>query len=183
MRDVPRRVVTGHDRNGKSIFVSDGSPPTVLKIGRRGVTFFELWNTESTPVSIAPFVPEPTDRPIRIPPPPKGTIIRIVDFLPGMSQNGESPQPMVHRTETIDYGIVLEGEIFLVLDDSETRLEAGDVVIQRGTSHAWDNRSDRLARMAFILIDGKFSGELKSSLPAGALEHLMHEPLDTTDDT
>lgn len=183
MRDVPRRVVTGHDRNGKSIVASDGPPPNVLKIGRRGVTFFELWNTEPSPVSVTPAGSEPTDRPIRIPPPPQGTILRILDFFPGMSQKGGSPQAMIHRTETIDYGIVLEGEIFLVLDDSETRLEAGDVVIQRGTNHAWDNRSDRLARMAFILVDGQFSDELKSSLPAGAWEQIIREPLDETPET
>ena len=63
---------------------------------------------------------------------------------------------MMHRTETLDYGIVLEGEIYLVLDDSETLLKPGDVVIQRGTNHAWSNRSDRVCRMAFILLDGRF---------------------------
>ena len=83
----------------------------------------------------------------------------------------------MHRTETVDYGIVLEGEVFLLLDDSEVRVQAGDVVIQRGTDHAWENRSDKLARVAFILVDGAFSGELKASLPAGALEKVIRGPL------
>ena len=67
----------------------------------------------------------------------------------------------MHRTETVDYALVLEGEIYLVLDDSEVLLKAGDVVVQRGTDHAWANRSDKVARMAFILVDGKFTPELK----------------------
>jgi len=83
----------------------------------------------------------------------------------------------MHRTETVDYGIVLEGEVFLLLDDSEVRVQAGDVVIQRGTDHAWENRSDKLARVAFILVDGAFSGELKASLSAGALEKVIRGPL------
>jgi uncharacterized cupin superfamily protein len=72
---------------------------------------------------------------------------------------------MMHRTRSIDYGIVLEGEIYLILDDSEVLLRTGDVVVQRGTDHAWENRSDRVARMAFILVDGAFSAELRQILP------------------
>jgi uncharacterized cupin superfamily protein len=62
--------------------------------------------------------------------------------------------PGMHRTETLDYAIVLEGEIYAVMDESETLLRAGDVLIQRGTNHAWANRSERTARIAFVLIDG-----------------------------
>jgi mannose-6-phosphate isomerase-like protein (cupin superfamily) len=65
------------------------------------------------------------------------------------------PHPLMHRTKTIDYGIVLSGEVYLVLDKEETLLRAGDVVVQRGTNHAWSNRSDQPCRMAFILIDGR----------------------------
>jgi uncharacterized cupin superfamily protein len=72
---------------------------------------------------------------------------------------------MMHRTRSIDYGIVLEGEIYMILDDSEVRLRAGDVVVQRGTDHAWENRSTQVARMAFILVDGVFSDELRAILP------------------
>jgi uncharacterized cupin superfamily protein len=72
---------------------------------------------------------------------------------------------MMHRTRSIDYGIVLQGEIYLILDDSETLLRAGDIVVQRGTDHAWENRSDRLCRMAFILIGGEFDLSLRALLP------------------
>ena len=66
----------------------------------------------------------------------------------------------MHRTETIDYGIVLEGEITLIMDEGETVVRAGDIVIQRGTNHGWANRSDRNCRIAFILIDGQFGPDL-----------------------
>jgi naringenin degradation protein FdeH len=121
---------------------------------------------------IAATEPEPTDRPLVTPPDPRGTIIRFTD-IPASERS-----PM-HRTETIDYGIVLEGEIHvvlhLVLDESEVRLEAGDVVVQRGTDHAWENRSDRTTRMAFVLVDGVFSDELRAAI--GAAE-LYDRPLD-----
>jgi uncharacterized cupin superfamily protein len=71
----------------------------------------------------------------------------------------------MHRTRSIDYGIVLEGEIYMILDDSEVHLRAGDIVVQRGTDHAWENRSNQVARMAFILVDGAFSDELRAKLP------------------
>jgi uncharacterized cupin superfamily protein len=72
---------------------------------------------------------------------------------------------MMHRTKSIDYGIVLEGEIWMILDDSEVLLTPGTVVIQRGTDHAWENRSDTVCRMAFILISGEFAPELRDTLP------------------
>jgi quercetin dioxygenase-like cupin family protein len=77
----------------------------------------------------------------------------------------------------VDYGIVLEGEVVLVLDDSETTLRAGDVAVQRGTSHRWENRTGQTARMAFILIDGAFSGELLDTLGREVLGGLLHDPL------
>jgi uncharacterized cupin superfamily protein len=67
----------------------------------------------------------------------------------------------MHRTETVDYGIVLEGELVLILDEGETTVRAGDIVIQRGTNHGWSNRSDKNCRIAFILIDGEFTGGLE----------------------
>lgn len=68
-----------------------------------------------------------------------------------------APHPLMHKTETVDYGIVLEGEITLVLDAEETTIKAGDIVVQSGTNHAWANRSDKICRMAFVLIDGQFT--------------------------
>ncbi len=154
--NTPRRVVTGHDQHGRSVFVTDEPTPTLKRVGNGA--FFELWNTTATPAPIsASEHREPTDREIVIPPPANGTLIRMTTFPPGR----RSP---MHRTETIDYGIVLDGEIYLVLDDTETLLQAGDVVIQRGTDHAWDNRGDQWARMVFILIDGKFDDVLKTSI-------------------
>ncbi len=73
---------------------------------------------------------------------------------------GGAPHPLMHRTKTIDYGIVLEGEITMVLDRAETTINTGDIVIQRGTNHAWANRSGNICRMAFVLIDGQFANEL-----------------------
>jgi quercetin dioxygenase-like cupin family protein len=157
---APRRVVTGHDAEGRSVVLADGPAPQSHAIP--GATFHELWNTAAAPAPIAPAEPrEPTDRPLVTPPDPNGTIIRIVDLEP----RSRSP---IHRTESIDYGIVLAGEVTLVLDDgSETALHAGDVVVQRGTDHAWVNATDDLARMAFVLVDGRFTDELKALLPAG----------------
>ena len=157
---APRRIVTGHDESGKSVVVSDGPTPKTLDIGT--AAFHELWITAHTPVQIAATEPEPTDRPVRTPPPAGGVIVRFTEMAPG----AESP---MHRTETLDVGVVLEGETWLVLDDgSETRVGVGDAVVQRGTNHAWANRSDSSARMVFVLIDGEITDELRSA--TGPLE-------------
>jgi quercetin dioxygenase-like cupin family protein len=84
----------------------------------------------------------------------------------------------MHRTRTVDYGIVIEGEMVLVLDDSETVLRAGDVVVQRGTDHRWENRSGAVARMVFVLVDGAFTPELAGLLGQEALGSLMSSPLE-----
>ena len=165
---APRRVVTGHDPAGRSIVLSDGPVPVSRTNDDAGLVFHEVWNTPAAPATIAATTPEPTDRPLRIPPPDAGSLIRVNEFLPGHVSAG--PQPSMHRTESVDYGIVLDGEITLVLTDSEVPLRAGDIVVQRGTDHAWVNRSDRTARMAFILVGGEFSGELKALLGSEARE-------------
>ncbi|MCS7006150.1 MAG: cupin domain-containing protein [Thermoleophilia bacterium] len=155
---TPRRIVTGHGRDGRSTILEDGAPPVSRSVP--GATFYELWRTSEAPAPLAPREErEPTDRPLVVPPDPGGTVLRIVDLEP------QSRSPM-HRTETIDYGIVLQGEVILVLDDgTETRLSVGDVVIQRGTSHAWVNPTDTRARMAFVLIAATFAEELRALLP------------------
>jgi quercetin dioxygenase-like cupin family protein len=176
----PRRVVTGHDQDGGSVVLSDGPVPVRRDLPESGVAFYEVWCTDSMPVPISAVEPdEPTERTLRVPPGPNGTKMRINEFAPGsLDQSGlQSP---VHRTETIDYGVVLEGEIHLVLDDSEVRLTAGDVVVQRGTDHAWANRSDRPCKVVFILIDGRFDETLRAALPNGALAGLMHDGPDGT---
>jgi quercetin dioxygenase-like cupin family protein len=160
MSSAPRRIVTGHDASGKSIVLSDGPTPKTLDIG--SAAFHELWITDAMPVAIAADEPEPTDRPVRTPPPANGVMVRFTEMAPG----AESP---MHRTETVDVGVVLEGETWLLLDDgSETRVRVGDAVVQRGTNHAWANRSDRPVRMVFVLIDAAISEELRAT--TGPLE-------------
>ena len=119
---------------------------------------------------IAAAEPDPTLTAVTVPPGPNGTKIRINVFPPG----AVSP---VHRTQSVDYGIMLDGEVVLVLDDSETVLRAGDVVVQRGTSHRWENRSQQTARMAFILVDGCFTAELLDSIGGDVLGGLLHDPM------
>src|SRR3954447_8456375 len=153
MSGVPRRIVTGHDASGKSIVVSDTPVPKTLDIGS-GV-FHEVWITDATPAPIDATQAEPTDRPVRTTPPAGGVMVRFTEMAPG----AESP---MHRTETVDVGVVIEGETWLLLDDgSETRVGVGDAVVQRGTNHAWANRSDQPVRMLFVLIDGAISDELR----------------------
>ena len=182
-----RRVVTGHDAHGDAVIVTDGSLPMVIELAAiPGTIFHEVWSTAATPVFIDNG-PDPTIGPLRLPPPTNGTRIRFVDIPPdtedflkrgasrmkdAFSQVGDvhastvrpdSPHPLMHRTETVDYGIVISGEITLVLDQGEANLKAGDVVIQRGTNHAWANRSGRPCRMLFMLVDGQFSDEVNPS--------------------
>jgi quercetin dioxygenase-like cupin family protein len=160
MSAVPRRIVTGHDASGRSIVLSDAPIPKTLDIGT--AAFHEVWITDATPAPIAADEAEPTDRPVRTPPPANGVIVRFTEMAPG----AESP---MHRTETVDVGVVLEGETWLLLDDgSQTRVGVGDAVVQRGTNHAWANRSDRPVRMLFVLIDGEIADELRAA--AGPLE-------------
>ncbi len=157
---TPRRVVTGHDASGTAVFLSDGPPPVVREAG--GALFVELWATDAAPAPIAATEPEPAERELTVPPGPRGTKLRINEIPPG----GASP---MHRTETIDYGVVLAGEVVLALSDSETTLRVGDVVIQRGTDHRWENRGAEPARVAFILVDGEFDDPLREVLPEGGL--------------
>ena len=84
----------------------------------------------------------------------------------------------MHRTASIDYGIVLSGEITLILDDSEVILRAGDVVVQRGTDHAWANRGDVPARVVFVLVDGEFDDALAATLPSGPAGLMRGGPRD-----
>lgn len=173
-----RRVVTGHDERGRAVISMQGPPPSVFPLQAvPGTTFHEIWNTSETPAPIDDG-PDPTLRPLVLGPPPNGSLVRIVDIPPDSVQNavsaeaaaaafaeigareagtgsGDSPHRLMHRTETVDYGIVLSGNVWLVVDDGEVELKPGDIVVQRGTNHAWSNRSDTTARMAFVLLDGR----------------------------
>lgn len=175
MPTIPRRVVTGHDAHGRSVFTSDGPVPAV-GAAPSGSLFYELWATDAAPapigtklISTGPVTgpADPAAAPLSVAPAPNGTKIRINELPPGAGS------PM-HRTQTVDYGIVLDGEVVLVLEDSETVLRAGDVIVQRGTSHRWENRSAATARVAFILIDGAFTTELRDVLGTDRLGGLLH---------
>ncbi len=175
---VPRRIVTGHDADGVSVIVSDGLVPITKELPDDGVTFHEVWETTPAPAPIRAGVEDPTIGEVTVPPPAKGTRIRINEFLPGYLDERGLQSP-VHRTESIDYGIVLEGEITLILDDSEVTAHAGDIVVQRGTDHAWANRGDRMARVVFVLIDGEYQNDVLDVLPANVRDGLMlHGPRD-----
>lgn len=182
-----RRVVTGHDAEGRAIFLEDGPAPRVVSFGpERGTTFTEIWNTRATPAPIDAASGEPDEGGIVLPPPANGTRIRIVDFPPeeagteaisadaakalfaemgaaeASRHAGEKTRhAFMHRTGSIDYGIILEGEITLILDVGETVVSAGDIVVQRGTNHGWANRSGKPCRVCFVLVDGTFDNALK----------------------
>jgi quercetin dioxygenase-like cupin family protein len=174
MTNAPRRVVTGHTPDGVSVVVSDGPVPVSRQLPEDGVAFHEIWNTAGAPAPIGAVEDvDPTERELAVPPPEHGTKIRINEFAPGFLNEAGLQSP-VHRTQSVDYGIVLEGEITLVLDDSEVTLRAGDVVVQRGTDHAWANRGDTVAKVVFVLVDGAFEPELLDTLPDGAVAGLMH---------
>ena len=164
MADSPRRVVTGHDQTGKSVVVFDGAPPQHHPMHGKevGADFFEMWNVpRAVPQITSVESREPNEREFTIMP-VAGHLLRIIDIYP---PHMGGKRTVIHRTKTIDYVVVIEGEIVLVLDDSEVVLKKSDVVVQRGTDHAWENRSDKVARMAFFHIDAEFSEELLARLP------------------
>jgi mannose-6-phosphate isomerase-like protein (cupin superfamily) len=165
-----RRVVTGHDDRGKAIVLFDGPSPHV-RVRGHGTASTLLWVTDKTPTEMKGRK-DAADREIGVPPPPQGSIFRIVEFPPDtpeslgvrnedvLRQMGVAPaagakpprHPGMHRTASIDYAVVMSGEIDMLLDDSEVRVKAGDVVVQQGTIHAWANRSKAPCVIAFILI-------------------------------
>ena len=187
-----RRVVTGHDANGKAVVLEDRDAPAVrTNPNRPGHISVDLWKTSASPVVVKAQEADPTEGPKVIHPPPHGTVFRISEIGPeteairnmdpakakevfkamgaeNASTFGQNKRhPFMHRTETVDYAVVLEGEVVMLLDDDEVHLKAGDVVIQRGTNHAWSNRSDKPVKMLYVLVDGEFDPELKAKLGGG----------------
>jgi mannose-6-phosphate isomerase-like protein (cupin superfamily) len=161
---APRRVVTGHDSNGKSVVLADGPPPQhhPMQGAEVGADFYEIWNsTRPVPLLTSVESAEPNERTFTIMP-MSGHLLRIIEIFPP-SLGGK--RTVMHRTSTLDYVVVISGEIVLVLDDSEVTLRQGEVVVQRGTDHAWENRSSQPARMAFFHIDAQFSDDLLKLLP------------------
>ena len=163
MADV-RRVVTGHDADGKSVVLSDGTPPQhhPMHGPEVGADFLEMWSTpEAVPTLASLPDSEPNERDFTIMP-SSGHLLRVIEIYP---PHMGGHRTVMHRTRTLDYVVVIEGEIVLVLSDSEVILKPGDVVVQRGTDHAWENRGNTVARMAFFHIAGAFSEELLAKLP------------------
>jgi hypothetical protein len=169
-----RRIVTGDGADGKSRIIEDAPASSIRTVAERpGYRAVNVWRTTESPASINERDSVENHRGIL--PPKGGTILRIIDFPPepqdpqelkrrlhatfggiynDADHDKQARHPGMHRTETVDYAIVLEGEIWSVMDEGETLMRAGDVLIQRGTNHAWANRSTRTARIAFVLIDG-----------------------------
>jgi len=140
-----RRVVTGHDANGRAIAMIDDVAGNV-KNNRPGASSCLIWTTDSSPADndssedagarqIGTAVPG-------------GSVFRVVRYEPGVS-------PRFHRTDSVDYLVVISGELVMQLDDSEILLKAGDVVVQRGTNHNWVNRGPNVCILAAVLIDAK----------------------------
>lgn len=167
-----RRVVTAVDADGRSVIASDEAAPALEPGALPGFTFFKIWGTEGETTTGAPNAPEPYW------PPVGGTRFLLVRWapqsavgepvgdpaalaaeaereLPGLLASFEEGSPM-HTSDTVDYGLLLEGEMWLEVDDGqEVRLEPGTCVVQRGTRHAWTNRSDAPALMMFVLVGAR----------------------------
>jgi hypothetical protein len=166
-----RRVVTTHDADGKAVVLSDGPAPNVRVRATTGTRSTLIWSTDGYP-------PRYDDadagaRSVGVAPPPDGTVFRIVEFpahgdatadsdhhavtaemgLSEPSGGRRAPRhPFMHATDSVDYALILSGEIDMLLDDAEVHLRAGDVVVQQGTNHAWVNRGDAPCRIAFVLM-------------------------------
>ena len=169
-----RRVVTTLDDSGKAVVLFDSDNPHSVRREGRPNTSSLLWVTDGAPAQIGGTV-DRAARSIGTSPPPSGSVFRIVDYPPvtpeqekmdataRMQELAHEPairglpprHPFMHRTRTIDYAIVLSGEIDMLLDDTEVHLKAGDVLVQQGTNHAWVNRGTHVCRIAFVLVDAK----------------------------
>ena len=166
-----RRIVTGHNAAGKSIIAQDAFATSILELPAvPGLRATDLWETTTAPADLSSDA-DPVARPVHLEPKPTGTICRIVELPPdaAISKRADarevfaalgashavdttSATPMMHKTASVDYAIVLAGEVWAVMDEGETCMKAGDVLIQRGTNHAWSNRSQEPAFVAFVLV-------------------------------
>jgi mannose-6-phosphate isomerase-like protein (cupin superfamily) len=168
-----RRVVTGLDANNKAVAQFDSL--LTLRPGKSGIPAANLWITDSSPPGFS-FKDDSATKPIGLSPPDNGTAIRVVEFPPldpaavaKMDPNfmmkvvgDHAPargvpvsNPMMHRTRTVDYAIIMSGEIDMMLDDKTVHVKAGDVVVQQATNHAWLNHGNEPCRVIFVLMDSK----------------------------
>lgn len=166
------RVITGFGADDKSTPLFDSRLP--LDVGKSGTAGAVLWVTDSYPPGGSQ--QDTAQRPIGIPPPPNGTVLRVVEFPPvdeaklgkldpnfmmkiigdnAPPRGAPVSNPMMHRTRTIDYAIIMSGEIDMMLDDKTVHLKAGDVVVQQATNHAWLNHGSEPCRVIFVLMDSK----------------------------
>ncbi|MGQ4619383.1 cupin domain-containing protein [Nocardia sp. R7R-8] len=149
--------MTGVDSEGRSVFISDSDSPSVQVVADTP-TFVvtNLWRHDLVPVDNHTVVDDGLDGAVALDPPAGGSVFRIVEFPPDSDWRDRpgGPSDQVHATPSLDYALVLEGDIWAVLDGDERLLHSGDVLIQRGTRHAWSNRTDRPAIVAFTLIGG-----------------------------
>ena len=176
-----RRVITGFDASGQSVFVDDGPAPSRTNPVRPGWRSSKVWATGALPVPVND--PDRISEVRGIMPPVGGSVLNIIDYPPepedpaererklaamrddiknagarpetGVRRSPDGPHPRMHETDTIDYAIVLSGEIYAIMEKGENLLKAGDVLIQRGTNHAWSNRSDSHCRVAFVLVQAR----------------------------
>jgi len=167
-------VVTGHDARGRSVVLMDGESPYSFFLEKAGgLQLTELWETRSSPADNSG-AKDAAEHERRIGPVGGGTVFRIIEyppdsvrlktlapdsFFPEMgaqaADKGQRRHPGMHKTNTVDYAIVLSGEIYAVLDEGEVLLRAGDCLVQRGTRHAWSNRSEEPCVIAFVLVAAK----------------------------
>ncbi len=170
-----RRVVTGHNEQGQSVFVIDDIATSVQEMqSMPGLVLTDVWETTSAPADNTGDA-DAAARPVRLEPPGSGSVLRICEFPPdsvwksaatdsatafgsigaGHAIDAHSDDPMRHKTSTIDYVIVLRGEVHVVLDTGEKLLKAGDVLVQRGTMHSWSVRGNEPCIVAGVLIGAK----------------------------
>jgi hypothetical protein len=169
-----RRVVTGHDAAGRSVFIADGAAASVKEMeSMPGLALTDLWQTDGAPADNAGNA-DAADRPVVLEPPRAGTIFRIVEFPPdsawrgkadareafesigaGHAKDAASSDPMMHKTATVDYLVVIKGEIWAILDEGEVCLKPGDVMVQRGTNHSWSVRTDEPCLLAAVLVSAE----------------------------
>ncbi|MTD53680.1 cupin domain-containing protein [Amycolatopsis pithecellobii] len=168
-----RRVVTGHDSAGRAVVVADGPSEDVLLIDTARVAIADMWTLTSVPTSIDAWEKRDLGTPMAIGPVVGGLNFRVLQFDPlpadavidakaafsemgsADAHVGDARHPAMHRTDTVDFGIVISGSITLLLDEEDVTLTAGDIVIQRGTNHAWENRGDEPCLMAVMVVDAK----------------------------
>ncbi len=176
-----RRIITAIDKSGRSYFEQDGPAHVEENPNRAGLFSQHVWGTGRIPVAVDDG--DRSGEAPGIMPPAGGSILHIIDYPPeprereererlyqsmrarvrkagtnpepGQRRFPDGPHPGMHETDTIDYAIVMHGEIYAILDQGETLMKTGDVLIQRGTSHAWSNRSDDYCRVAFVLVEAR----------------------------